>query len=533
MKIMQSSRGRTVAVSAVGLAGIAAAGLVVQQYSTRPVVQMPAPAPGAVVADPDVEIIAPLANAHAISDLSATIDGAPADLMLDADGRARISATGLAEGEHRVEISYGSSNLFARDATRAWTFAVDTSAPALAVAEPAAGSLENARVVRYRGEGEPGSLVRVSWDDKVVETTVKENGRWLLAPELPEGRNATTVTSYDAAGNARAAERAVIVDTAPPDLEITDGPELELTGDSDNLVIRGRVTTEPAADVEYAALVGGRTVAEASGRRADTLADDGLVLSFADYDPGAESNLAVGGDDFVLDVGSVPQGNSVVTVTATDAAGNVSSEQITVSVDTSEQFGESEMVRGARGADVTKLQGRLKGLKLYTGKPTGRYDMKTVAAVKKYQRQRGIPVSGRVDRTMLDKMVGRIVVDIDGRKLRLIRDGRVEKVYPVAVGTATHPTPRGTYEVIDKQYDPAWYPPDSPWAAGLGPIPPGPGNPLGTRWIGTSAEAIGIHGTYADNSIGTAASHGCVRMHISDVEELFEEVALGSTVEFR
>ena len=56
---------------------------------------------------------------------------------------------------------------------------------------------------------------------------------------------------------------------------------------------------------------------------------------------------------------------------------------------------------------------------------------------------------------------------------------------------------------------------------------------MGTRWIGTSAHAIGIHGTYAANSIGTAASHGCIRMHISDVEELFEEVALGSTVEFR
>ena len=66
---------------------------------------------------------------------------------------------------------------------------------------------------------------------------------------------------------------------------------------------------------------------------------------------------------------------------------------------------------------------------------------------------------------------------------------------------------------------------------GLGPIPPGNGNPLGTRWIGTSAPAIGIHGTYADYSIGSAASHGCLRMLIPEVEELYEDVAVGMPVE--
>jgi len=61
----------------------------------------------------------------------------------------------------------------------------------------------------------------------------------------------------------------------------------------------------------------------------------------------------------------------------------------------------------------------------------------------------------------------------------------------------------------------------------------GPGNPLGTRWIGTSAPAIGIHGTYASSSIGTAASHGCMRMHIPDVEELYDQVTLGMRVIIR
>jgi lipoprotein-anchoring transpeptidase ErfK/SrfK len=67
----------------------------------------------------------------------------------------------------------------------------------------------------------------------------------------------------------------------------------------------------------------------------------------------------------------------------------------------------------------------------------------------------------------------------------------------------------------------------------LSSIPPGPGNPLGTRWIGTTAPAIGLHGTYATETVGTAASHGCMRMYIADVEELYEEVTLGMPISIR
>jgi lipoprotein-anchoring transpeptidase ErfK/SrfK len=84
--------------------------------------------------------------------------------------------------------------------------------------------------------------------------------------------------------------------------------------------------------------------------------------------------------------------------------------------------------------------------------------------------------------------------------------------------------------VVNMQRNPTWTPPDSRWAAGLGPVPPGPGNPLGTRWIGISSPGIGIHGTPADSSIGTRASHGCIRMHIPDVERVFSMVSVGTTV---
>jgi lipoprotein-anchoring transpeptidase ErfK/SrfK len=170
---------------------------------------------------------------------------------------------------------------------------------------------------------------------------------------------------------------------------------------------------------------------------------------------------------------------------------------------------------------------------MWKGGSTGKYDAKTIKAVEKYQRKYKLKVNGKVDARTLRALVGKITVDISTRTLVLERNGKKVKTYRVAVGTAEYPTPTGTYRIVTKQKNPTWNPPDSPWAEGLGPIPPGAGNPLGTRWIGTSAPAIGIHGTPADYSIGTAASHGCLRMHMPDVEELYEQVAVGMPVEIK
>jgi L,D-transpeptidase catalytic domain/Putative peptidoglycan binding domain len=102
--------------------------------------------------------------------------------------------------------------------------------------------------------------------------------------------------------------------------------------------------------------------------------------------------------------------------------------------------------------------------------------------------------------------------------------------FGVAVGQAIYPTPLGKFTIVTKQKNPWWYPPDSDWAAGASPIPPGPGNPLGTRWMGLSASGVGIHGTPDAASIGYSVSHGCIRMRIPDAEWLFERVEVGSTV---
>ena len=118
----------------------------------------------------------------------------------------------------------------------------------------------------------------------------------------------------------------------------------------------------------------------------------------------------------------------------------------------------------------------------------------------------------------------RIVVSISDRRLALLEDGRVVKIYPVAVGAAATPSPEGSFTVIQRLTDPAWYTPGKV-------VPPGKHNPLGTRWIGLSLKGYGIHGTSNPRSIGRRASHGCIRLRNADVEQLFGMVAVGDPVE--
>jgi hypothetical protein len=123
-----------------------------------------------------------------------------------------------------------------------------------------------------------------------------------------------------------------------------------------------------------------------------------------------------------------------------------------------------------------------------------------------------------------------IVIDRATNSLRLFDGRRLVRKFSVATGQSRYPTPSGIFSIVRKEENPWWYPPPSPWARGLSPVPPGPGNPLGTRWMGLSAAGVGIHGTPSDASIGYSASHGCIRMHIPEAAWLFERVELGTPV---
>ena len=124
-----------------------------------------------------------------------------------------------------------------------------------------------------------------------------------------------------------------------------------------------------------------------------------------------------------------------------------------------------------------------------------------------------------------------IVIRRGVNRLLLFRGARLVRTLPVATGMPQYPTPLGKYQIVVKQVNPWWYPPtQDAWAAGLKPVPPGPGNPLGTRWMGLSAPGVGIHGTDEPWLIGQSVSHGCIRMQTPSAEWLFARVRIGTPV---
>jgi len=124
-----------------------------------------------------------------------------------------------------------------------------------------------------------------------------------------------------------------------------------------------------------------------------------------------------------------------------------------------------------------------------------------------------------------------IVIKRSINRLYLYDNGKLRRTFRVATGQAIYPTPAGTWHIVVMWKNPWWYPPtQDAWAKGLQPVPPGPDNPLGTRWMGLNAPGVGIHGTDEPTSIGYSASHGCIRMEVPDAEWLFDHVVVGTTV---
>ncbi len=113
-----------------------------------------------------------------------------------------------------------------------------------------------------------------------------------------------------------------------------------------------------------------------------------------------------------------------------------------------------------------------------------------------------------------------LLISLPDRQLALIEDGQVKKLYSVAVGKESTPSPTGSFRIVARVVDPTYY------HAGK-VIAPGPSNPLGNRWMGLDRKGYGIHGTNAPQSIGKSASHGCIRMAKHDLEELFAMVKPG------
>jgi lipoprotein-anchoring transpeptidase ErfK/SrfK len=125
-----------------------------------------------------------------------------------------------------------------------------------------------------------------------------------------------------------------------------------------------------------------------------------------------------------------------------------------------------------------------------------------------------------------------ITIDQSSFRLRLFKGFRLSKSYGVAVGQPAYPTPRGLFSIANKAVNPTWTAPDSPWAGAYRneSVPGGSAeNPLKARWMGI-VNGVGIHGTGEPGSIGSRASHGCIRMTVPDVIDLYPRVPVGTPV---
>ena len=145
-------------------------------------------------------------------------------------------------------------------------------------------------------------------------------------------------------------------------------------------------------------------------------------------------------------------------------------------------------------------------------------------------------LQAKVTSKELPRIYGTVItIDRNNFKLRLFKRLKFSKSYGVAVGQPAYPTPTGRFSITNKQVNPAWTAPNSPWAGELaGTTTPGgsAANPLRARWMGI-VNGVGIHGTSQEYSIGSRASHGCIRMRVADVIDLYSRVPLGTPVLIR
>jgi lipoprotein-anchoring transpeptidase ErfK/SrfK len=479
---------------------VAAAGW--QLYGV-PRVSAVTPGPDAFVKDRSLTVVLDVKGLPRLTNVDVTFDGKDVTAAASRSGDTLTFTTGdLADGAHAVAFSATSSNLFRHQVRKDWRFTVDTSVPTLKLGGAADEGRINTSPATFAGQTEPYATVTVVDGAITASGTADAHGRYAVSAKLPDGPSSLTITTADRAGNATTKQLRVYVDAVPPTLAAT---HLNKTFRHSRIKVKIKARDQLGAP-KIAVVLDGKT------HRFDGVAAHAVVTAR-----------------------SLAQGRHTLVVTATDRGGNVTTNKQTFVVDSTEHFGSATLWPGARGKDVKTLQGRLADAGVFTAAKTGVYDARTEAAVRKLQAKYGVAVDGIVGGNLLNALSGQIIVDIGDLHLYLYRDGKLVKSYPVATGQPAYPTPTGTYAIITMTKDPTWLPPNSDWAKNAKPIPAGAENPLGTRWMGTSAPGVGIHGVppSEDGTIGTYASHGCIRMHDWDAVDLFDRIVIGMPVILR
>lgn len=414
------------------------------------------------------------------------------------DDYLTLHRSGLKDGAHRVELEASTTNLYRRHLRQRWQFTIDTEPPPLSIAVPKRDSVLTTNPVVFSGRTEPG--VRVTSEaTPSASVTAGDDGSFELALPLADGKQAVALQAIDLAGNVTVKRRRIAVDTSAPTLTVSR---------------LGTVSTaEPSIQVTTT---------------------DAVSVPFVRVNLDGESVFKgrVNGSR-KLKLGRLAEGSHRLTVRAADRAGHEVAHEEVFLVDSTEKLGDATLYLGAVGKDVKALQRLLISNKLYQGQPTGTYDAATAKAVRGFQRRMHATVTGVATPEVIAGLSGRILIDQSELRLYFYESGKLKFTFRVATGMPAYPTPNGVFKVVVMAKNPTWIPPDSPWARGLEPVPPGAGNPLGTRWIGLSAPGVGIHGTPASWSIGTHASHGCIRMLVWEVEKLYDYVKVGMPVIIR
>ncbi len=477
------------------------AAVVAWQVLAVPRVSAVTPGPDSFVKNPSLTVVLDVKGLSKLSAVRVAFDGDDVTNKATRNGDKLTFTTGtLTDGSHSVSFTASSSNLFRQEVRKGWRFTVDTSIPKLVLAGAADEGRINTSPATFSGTTEPFSTVTVDGGGVRASGQADYSGKYTVSANLPDGPSDITIGTADRAGNSTAKLLRVFVDASPPTLRTT---QLDKTIGHSGLKIRIKARDQ-------------------LGEPDLKLVLDGEAREYA----GLPSRA-------VFTVKNLAQGKHTMVITAGDGGGNVVTDKQTFVVDSTEHFGNAAMWPGARGKDVKELQKKLADMGIYDFPKNGVYDNHTVTAVKTFQARNGMAVDGLVDTMALNALSGQIVVDIGDLHLYLYRNDKLVKSYSVATGQPAYPTPTGTFSVVNMQMNPTWLPPNSDWAKDAKPIPPGATNPLGTRWIGTSATGVGIHGTPDDASIGSYASHGCIRMHIPDVEDLYARVVIGMPVIIR
>jgi hypothetical protein len=380
-----------------------------------------------------------------------------------------------------------------------FTVVVDQTPPPLLLADLPLLSLRNpstvAEAVRLEGTVEPEASLLLG--DRALP--LDSQGKFGLDWPLQAGWNHLLLRAEDRAGNRTTKKLSIFRDVSDPDISWRTAP--------------GHVFKENKARLEI------------------TVVDDGplaAVTSKVDGKPITWHRKSA--DHWLGMTETLPEGRHEVELKVVDSSGRIATSRREIVIDSSEVLGDAVLALGARGADVIQLHKRLLDAGYMTVQAGSVFTAATKQALENLQADEGFEMTGRADAPTLIALGPRLVINLSQFSLVLERPGQPDRRWSIAAGAPEFPTPTGRFVVWEKVEDPTWLPPKSDWAKDAKPVEPGPDNPLGTRWIGLDWGGVGIHGTNAPWTVGSAASHGCMRMETSQVEELFTLVEVGTPV---